>query len=286
MSSTSALPLKRRKGRASNRAFFVGLARAFGGAVVFGIPLLMTMEMWSLGGGVAAQERLALFVLLSIPLLVGLSHYAGFEETFCLRDDLVDAFVALAVGFATSTGILWLLGVVNGEGARGELIGKIVIQALPGAIGALLATSQFGTREEEEEERQRFTRYDGELFLMGVGALFLAFNLAPTDEMILLTQQMTEAQVLMLAALSLVAMHAFVYAVQFAGSPERPEGTSRWSLFMRFTIPGYAIALLVSAFILWTFGRTDGLSLETITSTTIVLGFPAALGAAAARLVI
>jgi hypothetical protein len=33
----------------TNELYAVSLARAFGGAVIFGIPLMMTMEMWSLG---------------------------------------------------------------------------------------------------------------------------------------------------------------------------------------------------------------------------------------------
>jgi Putative integral membrane protein (DUF2391). len=33
----------------SDRDYAIGLARAFGGTVIFGLPLLMTMEMWSLG---------------------------------------------------------------------------------------------------------------------------------------------------------------------------------------------------------------------------------------------
>lgn len=272
-------------GQRTNKAFLVGLFRAFGGALIFGLPLLMTMEMWTLGGA-AEEERLTLLFILSIPLLVGLSHYAGFEETFCVLDDVVDAFVALAVGFVASAGILWLFGVIGAETSLDVMTAKVSIQAIPGSIGALLATSQFGSKEEEEEEQERFNRYDGELFLMAVGAIFFAFNLAPTDEMVVIAQQMTDTQAIGLVLLSLVVMHAFVYAVKFAGTPETPEGTPRWSLFLRFTIPGYAIALLMSSYILWTFGRLDGLSPETALATIVVLGFPAAIGAAAARLVI
>jgi uncharacterized membrane protein len=42
----------------------------------------------------------------------------------------------------------------------------------------------------------------------------------------------------------------------------------------------------MSLYILWTFGRMDGLGLELCLATTVVLAFPAAIGAAAARLVI
>jgi uncharacterized membrane protein len=38
--------------------------------------------------------------------------------------------------------------------------------------------------------------------------------------------------------------------------------------------------------VLWTFGRLDGVSLQEVLSAAVVLGFPAAVGAAGARLII
>jgi uncharacterized membrane protein len=64
-----------------------------------------------------------------------------------------------------------------------------------------------------------------------------------------------------------------------------PEGTPGWSVFLRYTVVGYAICLAISAYILWTFGRYAGLSYEMVT-VTIVLAFPAAIGAAVARLIL
>jgi len=267
------------------RKFLRGLARAFAGAVIFSLPLMMTMEMWSLGFH-GDRSRLALFLLMSVPLLVGLSHYSGFEKTFCWQDDVVDAFVALAVGFTGSGFFLWLMGVIEPGLGFGDVLGKIALQSVPASIGALLSTSQFGSREEEDEEQERFTTYFGELFLMAVGALFLALSVAPTDEMSLIAFLMAPWQSVVLALVSLLLMHAFVYAVEFSGTAEIPEATSKWSLFFMFTIPGYAIALLISLYVLWTFGRLDDTEPATIVATTIVLGFPAAVGAAAARLII
>jgi putative integral membrane protein (TIGR02587 family) len=164
-----------------------------------------------------------------------------------------------------------------------EMVGKIAIQAVPGSIGAELAQSQFGKRKKRKDRRKR---YADELFIMAVGALFLALNVAPTEEMILIAQKMTDWHTLALALVSLMIMHAFVYSLEFSGEASVPEGTPFWSLFLRFTICGYAIALIISMYVLWTFGRADGMSLHQLVTAVIVLGFPAAVGAAAARLIL
>ena len=56
--------------------------------------------------------------------------------------------------------------------------------------------------------------------------------------------------------------------------------------FLRFTVVGYAIVLVVSFYILWTFGSLDGLGFEEQLKAVIVLGLPAALGASASRLIL
>jgi putative integral membrane protein (TIGR02587 family) len=269
--------------RDSNRQFGLGLARAFAGAVIFGLPLLMTMEMWSLGFTIPGS-RIALLLALFLPFLVALSWHVGFEPTFSLRDDVVDALVAYAVGFVASAVVLALLGLIEAGTSLREGVGMVSLQAVPASIGALLAQSQLGHTDDEKEPRGGVARYASELFLMGVGALFLAFNLAPTEEMVLIAYRLPAWAAVLLMLVSVLAMHTFVYTVAFRGQPEDRAGG--WSLLARFTVTGYVIALLGSAYMLWTFGRLDGLGLATALQVIAVLGFPAAIGAAAARLIL
>ena len=56
----------------SNRAYALGLARAFAGAVIFSLPLLMTMEMWWFGFTMEPL-RLLQFMLLNFLILIGLT---------------------------------------------------------------------------------------------------------------------------------------------------------------------------------------------------------------------
>ena len=271
--------------------FGIGIARAFAGAVLFSLPLLMTVEMWSLGSSLP-PGRIALFLGLAVPALVGLSYIACFEPTFDLREDAMDAIIALGVGWAASASVLALLGVVRPGMPLPESVGRIALQAVPAAIGAMLSRSQLranGSGEAaalKEELRRRESSYGLELFTMGVGALFLALAVAPTEEILMLAFTMSDWTLAGLVAVSLVTLHGFVYALDFRGQAGVPEGTRQWSLALRYTVPGYALALLVSLYVLWTFGRADALAAGPLLAITVVLGLPAAFGAAAARLIL
>lgn len=261
------------------------MARACGGALLFSFPLLMTMEMWSLGVSVD-RVRLLIFLIVSAPMLLGLSYFAGFEPTFRLKDEVLDALAAFGVGCVLSALLLWLFGVLEQHLTARHTIGKIVLCAIPAALGALLASKQMGERDPSTRRRAADCGPFGQLFLMSVGAMFLAFNVAPTEEMILIAYQMDAGQALILMLASIGLLHAFVYSLGFPGEARRREAGGFLRTFIGFTAPGYGVALISSLFLLWTFGRTDGVALHEIATMTIVLGFPAALGAATARLVI
>ena len=64
----------------SSEHYAKGLARAFAGAILFGFPLLMTMEMWWFGFYLD-RPRLFLFLLATLALLVPLSYFVSDEYT-------------------------------------------------------------------------------------------------------------------------------------------------------------------------------------------------------------
>jgi putative integral membrane protein (TIGR02587 family) len=272
-------------GASLTRDFYIGLARAFGGAIFFTLPLLMTMEMWQLGFHMA-RLPLALFIVVMVPVLIGLEYYTGFKDATTVLDELADAAVAYGVGLVASAVVLWLFNLISLDEPLSSIVGKIALQAVPASFGAMLANSQFGAEGGADRQHKRELGFGGTLFLMAVGALFLAFNVAPTEEMILLAYRMTHWHAVALALTSLLLIHGFVYAVSFRGGHEAPEGVWRPDLFLRYTVPGYAIALVVSGYVLWTFGRYEHEALPRMVMQAVVLGFPASIGAAAARLVV
>lgn len=268
-----------------DRRFFVGLARACAGALIFGLPMLMTMEMWEIGSYLDPW-RMAALLLVAVPLLTGLSTISGFKPTETLRDDVADAFVAIAVAAAISAAVLAVFGVLTPGMPVNEAIGKVALQVFPAGVGAMLARDQISTGDDDQGRDHQPRSYGGELFLMAVGALFLGLNVAPTEEMVLLAYTMQPWQEVALALLSLALMQAFVYAVESAGGSRPRPGATFWGLFLHSAVAGYAVVLLIAFYLLWTFGRTDGTGVAATVSACVVLGFPCAIGAASARLIL
>ena len=269
---------------ATRRQLLKDTGRAAGGALLFSLPMMMTQEMWQLGYTMP-DVRLLVLVALILPLLMELSRQLGLQHSSDWRQNLLEALYACAVGAAVSAAILVCFGVLDAAMSPRETIGKVALQAVPAAIGALLARSQMGSGAGDRIGDREET-YAGELFLMAVGALFLGFNIAPTEETILISFRMTPWHGIATVLLSLAIMHGFVFAVGFKGGSEIEPDTPWWAAFVRFTLPGYAVALTISLAVLWMFGRTDDTSLMEIVMATIVLALPSSVGAAAARLIL
>lgn len=267
----------------SDRDFFAGLGRAAAGALIFATPMLMTMELWWTGFYISPW-RLIVLILATIPLLTGLSMVNGFKRTEALRDDAIDAFVAIVVATAVSTAVLLVFGIVTFETHASEVIGRVALQAFPASIGAMLSRSQVSG--EKPEHGARPSSYARALVLMAVGALFFGLSVAPTDEIQLLAYRMPPWRELAMVLLSLALMHAFVYGVEFSDAAKTRPDTSFWGVFLKFTVVGYAVVLLLSLCLLWLFGRVDDTDPVEILCAVIVLGFPCSIGAAAARLVV
>ena len=128
-----------------------GLGRGFGGALIFALPMFMTMEMWWLGFYID-RSRLVLLLLVNIPLLVLLSYHAGFERTAAWQDDLCDAGIAFGIGLMTSVVMLTVLGLITQDMTADEIMGKIALQTVPASFGALLGSSQLGIQDVDDDE--------------------------------------------------------------------------------------------------------------------------------------
>jgi putative integral membrane protein (TIGR02587 family) len=272
----------------ANLEYAKELARAAGGAILFAFPLLMTMEMWWLGFYMD-RLRLALFVGLGLILLIGLSRQVGFAQNARWFDDIGDALSAYAIGVLVTLACLALFGMLDGTMSWSQWVGKVAVQSVPAGIGAILARSQLTGAPEQDEDMPDDpppASYAGELFLMLGGAVFVAFNVAPTDEIQLIAQLITPWHAVLLALCSVALLHLLVYNLGFSGQEEWPENAGFLTVFYRFSLAGYGLALAVSLYILWTFGRTDDTGLAETITMVVILGFPSSIGAATARLIV
>jgi hypothetical protein len=107
---------------ASATEFAVDAARAFAGALIFALPMLMTMEMWWLGFYIDPL-RLALLLVLMFPLLVRLSQYSGIRRPWLNRATIdVSIISSFPSRHRTLARLLWQRFRLVFQGLRPELL--------------------------------------------------------------------------------------------------------------------------------------------------------------------
>ena len=266
---------------------WIGLGRAIGGSIIFSLPMMMTMEMWWIGFYIS-PIRLACLILFSLPLFYRISTMIGFRRSKTFWDNVIDVLVSYAVAFFTTGVVLVSLGVIQPGMDVGSAYSILLLQAVPGSLGALLARNivSEGSDTNEEAQEKEGRNYKDDLTILATGALFLAFNLAPTEEMILLSYKMTTWHALVLLLLTLIAMHAFAVASSRYSPTQLSSWPIHWGIFVRITSSGYLIAFLISFFMLWVFESLADKSFYNAVKGIIVLGFPAGIGAAASRMIL
>ena len=86
---------------------------------------------------------------------------------------------------------------------------------------------------------------------------------------------------------SVLLVHLVVYAVEFRRREGGPGGRRWWQLLLKEGMSAYAVALVVAAYLLWTFGRIGGdVGWSATRDMIVTLGFATSLGAAAGELLI
>lgn len=264
-----------------------GYARGVLGAMLVSVPLLATMEMWWMGF-VIPPFRLLLFITANFALLVVLEYFSGFQKGHVsLLEEVQDAVDAYAIGVLVAVLVLFLFGVIAPGMSFREVAGKVIIEAIPLSIGASISISVFGQRDARRESRKRRAGF-WESQLIGVaGAAYFGFDVSPTEEPVLIALGLSWWQAVLLVLFGLLLTHAIVFSVGFAGSYELPGGRSWWSSLLRTGVVSYTTALLVTACLLWLFGRIDlTTGLTPALHMIVTLGFINSLGSAAAKLII
>jgi putative integral membrane protein (TIGR02587 family) len=272
--------------RSSVRTTAVSYARGAAGGLIVSLPLLYTMEMWW-GGFVVPPERMLLLFALNFGVLLVLQHFSGLHPRKTRGGQLRAAFGAYGIGIVLSAAILLALNVLRSDTELHDVVGKLVLEAVAVSIGASVAMSEFGADNEVTERRKDERGYWDAMGMALAGAMLFAFSLGVTDEPTIIGFELTWKHAAVLVLWSLVQVHIIVYAVEFRERERSPHGPRWWERFLKEAVSAYALSLLVSAYVLWTFGRIGGgVGLAVSIHTTITLGFASSLGAAAGELLL
>lgn len=267
--------------------------RGITGGLLFSLPMLYTMELWW-AGFLANPLQLIIYFIVGMFLLMIYNHYVGIRREHSIWEGFLESVEEMGMGILLTIFILWITGRITPIMPFNEISGKVLVEAVTVAIGISVGKSQLAGRSDEKKDKNKDDRLSQSkspniLRSSGIalcGAILIASNVAPTDEVMVIALETEIYKLLIISLLSIGIGGAVLYYLNFTGAKSIVwHSRNHWNAVVG-TIIMYAIALSSSAFMLWFFGRFGGLSLYGIVAETIVLAFPAALGASAGRLLI
>ena len=266
------------------------LLRAAGGGLLVGLPLLFTMEMWFHSFLLPSWKIVVLFGV-SFVVVIGYSAVSGFRRERTKTELLVDSVQTMGIALVVAAVALLLLGRIGPDVGLRDAIGKIALEAIPVAFGVSLAGSQLASPDDDGQEQGMAGDGGGvgtlgRLVVAAGGALLFALNVAPTEEPVLLGVEADWWLLALVVGASLAITLAIVFYADFRGGAARDRGEDPLDDPFSETLAAYAISLLVSLLLLWSFGRTEGVSASAIVGQVIMLGVLASFGAAAGRLLV
>ncbi len=269
--------------------------RGVSGGLLFGVPLLYTMEVWWYGSWVDPRWVLGALAI-SFVVVLALNRSSGFRDTRITnwRDAAADGVEMVAISLVCAGTVLVLLRQITFDSSLEEAVGATVFEAIPFAFGAALSRQLLKHVEGDDRERdaaardpQAIGRTLADAGAAAVGALVLAFSIAPTDEIPMVAQAVTPPWLLLIVAASLVISYAIVFAADFLDQDARRRHEGPFQRPVPETVGAYIISLAVSAAMLAFFQRIGpDQSWETWLTYTVVLGLPATFGGAAGRLAV
>jgi len=265
-------------------------ARAFGGAFLFGMPLLFTMEMWWIGESLSRPQLVGLLAL-ALLVNIALAYFSGFRRGACtFRNALLQAVEACAVGVVVAIFVLVALNQINGSASFGAILGMLIVQAAPLSVGASVATAVFdpdkGRVGDESANASPLRELLSDVGATAGGALFLGFAIAPTEEVPLLAVGLGLPHAIGLVALTLTAMYVIVFASGF--DPDHRDRVDPGLFQEPFSesVLAYVVSLLVAVVLLVCFGQLlSGDPISSVLKEALVLGVPASIGGAAGRII-
>jgi putative integral membrane protein (TIGR02587 family) len=283
---------------------FKDLIRGVAAGSIVGMPLLYTMEMWFRGMSVSETHLLA---LLGATLVINFffALFAGFREEYpSVLESVNESITAVAIGIVYSFLILMVIDEITLNMAPTGILGRVLIETAPVSLGIVFANLQvrkraFRRASQEKDplaeqapapkgsdpESHQLRQDIADLAATAGGALVFAYNVAPTEEVILIASRMSHLQLLGLMAVSMGLCYLILFAAGF--QERRVFVPSLAQSPAAETLMAYAVALAVALGLLLAVGVPDGIAHSDIAvACTIALALPAVVGGAAGRLIL
>lgn len=272
------------------------LLRGIAAGLIFGIPLLYTMEMWWHGLTFSPSRLMLIFsILLCLNTVICL--FLGFRERYDFFSAILEAIEAVGLAVILSALVLFLIGELDTGSSTTEIFGKILTQAVVISLGVSIANAKFPKNDENlkssedhsqapagsSDERQ--TKEDiMDIGASIAGAVLFAFNVAPTEEVLKISSRLSAEQTLLL----LLFEGVICYLILFASGFWKRNVAVKDSVFQKpfaETVICTAVSLVVAGGLIALVGQGDQQSTWYLwVRSTVVLGLPAVTGGAAGRL--
>lgn len=259
-----------------------------GALLVVGLSFHYTMETWQLGWTLPLPYLIG-YAVVGLSLVLAVTRSVGFHERESGASSeskprwyvAVDFAQILLQSFVASYAILLLLGIIDLSSSPSLAMRLGLVEVVPLGFGAALANRLFGGEGEQRAEEGKFPQ---NVAVFAIGAIFVASTVAPTQEMELIAVHMGWLRHASLVALSLSLVYLILYELEFSGQRarvERPRAIQVGTTFLVYFVGG-----VISFLMLLAFGHFADATLALVYQETVVLAFPASLGAAAAEVII
>ncbi|WP_459194261.1 DUF2391 family protein [Halosimplex sp. J119] len=258
-----------------------------GALLVLGLTFHYTMETWWLGWTLPLPYLVG-FALAGLAVVVALARVIGFRRGDKDRSGESEPWWSVGFDFAeillqsfvASYAILLLVGILDFSSSPNVAMRLGLVEVVPLGFGAALANRLFGG----EDGGSREGEFPENVPIFAVGAVFVATTIAPTQEMELIAAHMDWPRYPLLIALTLVLIYLVLFELEFKGQNARTSGSRHVQAGTAFI--AYLVGTVVSFLLLLGFGHFVDATLALVYQETVVLAFPASLGAAAAEVII
>ena len=288
------------------------LVRGLCGGFLFGIPLLYTMEVWWIGSSVSPHQLAGVLATTLLGTYL-LSRTAGFRKSQATteREAVEDAVEAIALGILCAFTMLVILRQITLETRFSGAIGQIVFESVPFSLGVALANQFLQNSDESEDsdgsdgsdatpshpsklsKMEHFFPEDNlnetisDIGATLLGALIIAFSIAPTDEVTVLVAAVSGPWLLLVILTSLLLSYNIVFQANFTRQDQRRLQTGLFQGPISETVFSYLLSLTAAALMLSFFGKIDtSATVELAFRQILILGLPATVGGAAGRLAV